>query len=272
MAKNPLPILLAGAAALLLLGGKKGGKKKKSETADDFLDDYVPIDIPDTVGPSDGGATKSKWMARQQALATVAGWGKCNCDPGSIDGDYGSKTKAAVRAFQACASIDVDGKWGPATEAAMKAALAMGPTWPDGKSDSNSGGGSGGGSGSSMANNQWPPSWPHMNAFPSPDKLLQFLHESGYVLPSLALRPRDSEVKNAVTRFQSDWNVARQYAASGPPASKFHLNPPPKALVVDGLMGDSTIRAMYWVHEVWQKKYQGKFWHEFVVAAKKWAS
>jgi len=40
-------------------------------------------------------------------------------DPGEIDGDFGEKTEAAVKAFQEKYDLDVDGTVGPATWAAL---------------------------------------------------------------------------------------------------------------------------------------------------------
>jgi hypothetical protein len=45
-------------------------------------------------------------------------------EPGSIDGIYGKKTRAAVLAFQADAKIKVDGKVGPQTRTALESAAA----------------------------------------------------------------------------------------------------------------------------------------------------
>lgn len=50
-------------------------------------------------------------------------------DPGTIDGKYGAKTTAAVKAFQQAHSpLAADGKVGAATRAAL--AWALGLTWP----------------------------------------------------------------------------------------------------------------------------------------------
>ena len=50
-------------------------------------------------------------------------------DPGPVDGKYGAKTTAAVKAFQQAHSpLAVDGKVGAATRARL--AWALGLTWP----------------------------------------------------------------------------------------------------------------------------------------------
>jgi peptidoglycan hydrolase-like protein with peptidoglycan-binding domain len=60
----------------------------------------------------------------------LQGWLKvAGHDPGAIDGKYGSKTTAAVKAFQQAHSpLAADGKVGAATRAAL--AWAVGLTWP----------------------------------------------------------------------------------------------------------------------------------------------
>lgn len=54
----------------------------------------------------------------QDALA------KLGFDPGTVDGKDGPKTQAAVRAFQAHASISIDGIVGPVTRQSLVDALA----------------------------------------------------------------------------------------------------------------------------------------------------
>lgn len=57
------------------------------------------------------------WQQRQEALA------KAGYDPGTIDGAFGSNTKAAVIQFQTDHGLTADGIWGPRTEAMMVAVL-----------------------------------------------------------------------------------------------------------------------------------------------------
>ena len=47
-------------------------------------------------------------------------------DPGAIDGAYGPKTRAAVKAFQAAEGLDPDGIAGPQTQARLRDAVASG--------------------------------------------------------------------------------------------------------------------------------------------------
>lgn len=265
MSIKSLPLIIGGAAALLLLSGKKNPKKGYA-TFDNFETYMHPDDTPYTAGPPDDSAGSLIWAARQSSLKIVASWGKCKCDPGDTDGAYGPKTKGAVSAFQACASIAVDGKWGAKTEAAMKAALATGPGWPDKGSGTKESGGS------SIDKNQWLQAWPHMNLFPTPAKLLQFLHDYGYTLPGPALQPLDADTMAAVRAFQRDWNVARKYIAGGPPVVKLMHSTPPAELIIDGKLYNSTINAMAYVLSVWRPVYPSAYWFEFVNEAKDWAS
>lgn len=62
---------------------------------------------------SDPGAIKSL-----QTFLASAGF-----DPGGIDGKYGQRTEAAIRAFQASNGLIVDGKAGPETQKALHTAL-----------------------------------------------------------------------------------------------------------------------------------------------------
>lgn len=57
------------------------------------------------------------WLDRQEALKTLG------YDPGPIDGDFGPKTKKAVKEFQSDHGLVVDGIWGKKTQAAVEVAL-----------------------------------------------------------------------------------------------------------------------------------------------------
>lgn len=112
MSKSALPLLLLGGAALLLMGSKKSAPKPVA----------TPTDLPDMVAPpTKGKAGSSTWKKRQQALVD-AGY---DVGPHGIDGKPGPDTRAAIRAFQSDANIQVDGLWGAQTAAAMAEALKM---------------------------------------------------------------------------------------------------------------------------------------------------
>jgi peptidoglycan DL-endopeptidase CwlO len=63
------------------------------------------------------GTTGSQVMTLQTNLESLG------FDPGPVDGIYGSKTKAAVQAFQRSANLNADGIYGPLTEQALTQAL-----------------------------------------------------------------------------------------------------------------------------------------------------
>jgi hypothetical protein len=67
--------------------------------------------------PVVGGPDLSTWLGRQKALK-ILGY-----DPGTFDGIFGPRTKAALQAFQQDNGLDPDGIWGPNTETAMKGLL-----------------------------------------------------------------------------------------------------------------------------------------------------
>lgn len=64
------------------------------------------------------GSKGDKIAALQKALKAGGD------DPGTPDGIFGEKTKAAVQAFQKKAGLDVDGVVGPNTAKALKAKMA----------------------------------------------------------------------------------------------------------------------------------------------------
>ena len=70
----------------------------------------LPAD-PDTPELS-RGSQGSEVSAMQQGLLTIGGFG---LNPGPVDGDFGSKTETAVRAFQTKTNITVDGIVGDQT-------------------------------------------------------------------------------------------------------------------------------------------------------------
>ncbi len=119
---SALPLLLLGGAAVVVLGGKK---KRSGRARNIPLDKpiQVPVDTPPPPVPAKGesgsGASKKVWRARQSALAYLNALGVCSCDPGTIDGVYGPKTKSALRGFQAAAIIPKTGKWDEKTDTAM---------------------------------------------------------------------------------------------------------------------------------------------------------
>jgi hypothetical protein len=57
------------------------------------------------------------WLERQTALKILG------FDPGSLDGEFGPKTRSALQEFQTDQGLTPDGIWGPKTESAMRHAL-----------------------------------------------------------------------------------------------------------------------------------------------------
>ncbi len=130
------PLILAGAALFLL--SAKGKKKSGGTTVVTSKAAYsLPnnVVIPQIYGPLATVApttTSSSfdWTERQKALFAISqiqfsiGGGKtvylcAKCDPDGIDGNPGSDTKKAVKAFQALAGITPTGNWGQQEDDAM---------------------------------------------------------------------------------------------------------------------------------------------------------
>jgi peptidoglycan hydrolase-like protein with peptidoglycan-binding domain len=92
----------------------------------------MPAGPPGLVGPYPGSGawqTNTQYIARYQSALTwlsatsgIAAW-----NPGAVDGKFGPKTQAAVRAFQAAHGLTADGEAGAATGAALDAALQNPP-------------------------------------------------------------------------------------------------------------------------------------------------
>ena len=122
---NALPILLAGGAALLLMGGKK-----KSNGRAPVGKIQIPPDAPPplskTVKKSGSGYPGISRGLMQEIQTMLMALGYDLGDYGS-DGKYGSKTKAAVLAFQKDhmpESDGWDGKPGTKTQTALRKAEA----------------------------------------------------------------------------------------------------------------------------------------------------
>ncbi len=124
MASNLLPLLLAGGAVAVI----SSKKKKKKGTSYEMMEvPYAPPNVK-TSGPPAQTASKETWMQRQKALAYLGGIGFCECNPGAIDGIYGTATKNAIRSFQRTVGISTDGIWGPNTDKIMGQTLAAAAT------------------------------------------------------------------------------------------------------------------------------------------------
>lgn len=106
------PLLLLGGAAALIATRKKSSPKETVVPEEEVIPETKPSN------------QKKTWEDRQQALAYLAELGVCTtCDPGAVDGIYGTNTKNGIMGFQHYAGIKVTGKWDRDTEAAMRAAL-----------------------------------------------------------------------------------------------------------------------------------------------------
>lgn len=128
------PLILAGAALLLVSakGKKKSGRTGSAKKAEYSLPKNVAL--PQIYGPLATTAPRTTnssldWIERQKALFAISQIqfsmdGKtvylCSkCDPKGFDGNPGSDTKKAVKAFQALAGITPTGNWGQQEDAAM---------------------------------------------------------------------------------------------------------------------------------------------------------
>jgi len=69
--------------------------------------------------------TDSVYIRQYQGALTYLAWHLQNkaFDPGGVDGFYGPKTAAAVKAFQAAHGLTVDGKAGAQTDSAITLAV-----------------------------------------------------------------------------------------------------------------------------------------------------
>ncbi|MNS14780.1 Murein DD-endopeptidase MepH precursor [compost metagenome] len=77
-----------------------------------------PVDTNTATGSLRKGAKGAAVTELQNALK------RHGFDPGPVDGDFGPKTEAAVKAFQAAKGLEVDGVVGPKTRQALQAATS----------------------------------------------------------------------------------------------------------------------------------------------------
>lgn len=125
---NPIvPIAMLGGGVLLLLSAPSKKRRSKKLSSKKYSD---PKGVPSVYRGDAPTEVVSSWEDRQEALKALSGVRVkrkgggdiplCSkCDPGGIDGKYGPKTKAAVKAFQAIAGLEITGGWGAAEESAM---------------------------------------------------------------------------------------------------------------------------------------------------------
>lgn len=115
--KTDVPVILTDKFAMQCVEAcvnvivAKAGLKKKP----------TPAPAPKPAAPAAkilAKGSKGEDVERLQNLLNLLDY---NC--GDSDGDFGAKTEAAVKAFQAANKVGVDGKYGPKSEAAMDKAL-----------------------------------------------------------------------------------------------------------------------------------------------------
>jgi len=89
----------------------------------------APIPSGDSLSLNHGGmlarGDKGSNVTKLQQMLAAAG-----CDPGGIDGDFGPKTQAAVKRFQAAHQLATDGVVGPKTLAALNGGSTFTPSQP----------------------------------------------------------------------------------------------------------------------------------------------
>ena len=95
----------------------KGQDKKPEE-----MEKHDPDLLPETTKrPTLRKGNKNKYVTQMQTILAGLGYNLGIC---GIDGDYGTSTEAAVKAFQLDHGLDADGICGPKTWAALDAAQA----------------------------------------------------------------------------------------------------------------------------------------------------
>jgi peptidoglycan hydrolase-like protein with peptidoglycan-binding domain len=117
-------VFAVGAAVLSLAAGAPSALASQSTAARP-----AASVSPDDGSPTNCNFTTSRPTLRRGSSGAAVKQAQCylndslnpaNHTPLAVDGDFGSKTEAAVRAFQTCAHISVDGVVGSDTWAQLK--------------------------------------------------------------------------------------------------------------------------------------------------------
>ncbi len=102
-----VPLLLAGATVFVVAKATRKKRRKKSTPKPNgaVMNGEGTKELPD------GSKVVSNWYHRQEALKALADLGICECDPGDLDGKYGTQTATAVRNFQSHVGLPETGHW-----------------------------------------------------------------------------------------------------------------------------------------------------------------
>lgn len=110
------PLLLAGAAVFVVAKASRPRRRKKPTQKNGVVTNG---EKEKTKELPDGREVVSNWYHRQEALKALSDLGICECDPGDIDGKYGTQTATAVRNFQDHVGLPETGHWDEHAEREM---------------------------------------------------------------------------------------------------------------------------------------------------------